>query len=74
MKQYWIVGNALPEQGPNAWEFGGLFESEPKAIAACDSNTDFIAPVYLNEIPPGKALVWSGAYYPKLIPNDHQTP
>jgi hypothetical protein len=61
----WIVGKRLA--GDDAWEFGGVFDSEEKAIAACHANNYFIGPIELNWVPPHERLPkWEGAYFPRL--------
>ena len=77
---YWIVGQIMldnaqgPEDFQRAWGFQGVFDSEEKAVAACKTELYFIAPAIMNEELPESHEEWSGAYYPKLIPNDYQTP
>ena len=62
----WIVGQHKEEieEGKNVWEFGGVFDSEDKAIAACRSDDYYVAPFELNEAQPDETCKMIGSYYP----------
>lgn len=59
----WIVGKNLLE-GPNDWEFIGVFDSEVKAVESCRTYQYFVGPVRLNEAFPDETCEWVGVYYP----------
>ena len=65
MKKLWIVGQHLGVE-ENDWEFGGVFDSEQKAIEACRDDNYFIGPTSLNEPHPHETAEWEGSYYPLL--------
>ena len=61
----WVVGETIRGQ---AWLMQGLFSSEDKAIARCQSARNanfFVAPVTLDATLPDEEAVWPGAYYPE---------
>lgn len=61
--QLWLVGKSLGSE--SHWEFGGVFDSEDKALAACHGPLYFVAPATLNEALPDETLpVWEGLYWP----------
>jgi len=56
------------------WEFTGVFDDEDKAIAACQDENYFIAPVTLNKPFPHEKVEMPGGYYPLAkteAPNDN---
>lgn len=57
-----------------AWSFGGVFDSEEKAVAACRTPAYFVAPFTLNEAQPPEDFIMHGAYYPHLQTKDEATP
>ena len=64
MSAFWIVGKktgTLPDQ----WEFQGVFDSELKAVAACQTASYFVAPAILNEVIRDASEHWPGAYFPR---------
>ena len=66
----WICGKYCGE--PNDWEFIGVFDSEQKAVDACqDFRELWVAPATLNEeIDHGKRTTFPGAYYPNIKEDD----
>ena len=62
MTTLWVMGNLVG--GPECWTMGGVFDSERKAIDACQTANDFIGPVTLNEQAPCEPTPWPGAYFP----------
>jgi hypothetical protein len=69
-KTMWIVGKwCSGENGElnSVWDINGVFDSEEKAIAACDDRPNyFVGPLTLNESLPDKTTEWVGCYYPAL--------
>ena len=66
MKIY-LVGKYIKKINDDvAWECGGVFDSEEKAVAACHDERYFVAPMILNEIAPQEKTDFPGAYYPKV--------
>jgi len=65
-KKLWVVGQykKLTSKGV-VWHFQGVFDSEKKAIEACEDENYFIGPINLNLILPKGGEVWPGCYYPK---------
>ena len=59
----WLVGKYIHEA---AWECGGVFDTEEKAVAACHDYRYFVAPLIMNEIAPRESIDFPGAYYPKI--------
>lgn len=69
--EVWIVGQMIDDSAgedgeARIWEFGGVFTSEEKAIAACRFDEYFIAPHRLNEAQPHETVPMIGCYYPRL--------
>ena len=65
----WIVGKVLnPSEGGDRWEFGGVFNTEKKAVAACKAENYFVGPAALNYVVPEdtKGTPWPQGYYPLL--------
>jgi hypothetical protein len=62
----WIVGKVTQviDDDHVAWEFGGVFDSEEKAKAACHKAEYFIAPYVLNVAEPDERSKMVGSYYP----------
>ncbi len=62
---FWLVGKALDEEHPDAWEFQGLYHDQHLALARCHGEPDFwIGPVYLNMDIGSEKQVWPGARFP----------
>lgn len=61
----WVCGRttASTDQG-EVWEMQGVFDDRAKAVAACKSARDFIAPITLNEVQPEETTEWPGAEFP----------
>lgn len=59
----WVVGQ-INSDNYKEWEFQGVFDSEEKAVEACETETYFIAPAVLNETVPHEGVDWVGGYYP----------
>jgi hypothetical protein len=72
-KVLWLVGQMINETDPDhpVWEFGGIFASEEKAIAACRADNYFIAPTSLDYAWPEESMVMPDSYYPRLETKDH---
>lgn len=66
----WLCGNFIcsADEIRAVWEFAGIFDTEAKAVAACEDSHYFVAPVTLNESQPGESVIFPGAYYPHLEP------
>lgn len=68
--QLWIVGrfysndDAAPHGARTRWGWGGVFDTKEAAVAACETENDFIAPCVLNynSVPDSEPLV--GQQYP----------
>lgn len=57
---FWLVGRLVD----NTWEFQGLYVDEIEAIARCETDYWFIAPVVLGEfVPPETTEDWPGSYF-----------
>lgn len=67
MTNLWIVGRINPENH-REWDFMGVFDSEPVAIAACLNENYFVAPIVLNHYTPDETIEWPGLYYPIKYP------
>lgn len=63
-KTLWIVGQIRPEQHSQLFEFQGVFSSKELAIAACRSQTYFVAPTMLDVEIPDEQSAWPGCEYP----------
>lgn len=61
-----VVGKLVKDGpvGERVWELGGVFESEPLAIAACKGTNYFIGPIELNFVTPEEVTEWPGCYFP----------
>lgn len=62
--RYWIVGKWIDCECKKAWEFAGIYDTEEKAIKACEEDNYFIGPTPMNSSMPDVSIVWPGAYYP----------
>ena len=64
----WVVGKWRGSGGvglSNIWDINGVFDSEEKAIEACDNRPSyFIGPLTLNQSLPDETTEWPGLYYP----------
>ena len=70
-QELWVVGKMVDDT-QNSWEFGGVFTTKQKAIAACHTDQYFIAPAELDVVWPDERIdPWPGAYYPHLETSDH---
>ena len=65
-EKIWIVGKHRGGSiGHAVWDMNGAFDSEDKAIDACDNRPDyFVGPLILNESLPDETGTWPGMYYP----------
>lgn len=65
-KIMWLVGQRADLAGrSDQWEFGGVFDTEIAAIAACRDWSYFVASFYLNETFPHETTnVWLSSSYP----------
>lgn len=57
----WIVGQWKPDR----WDFGGVFDTQELAEAACQDQTYFVGPAPMNVAIPHERQDWPGCYYPK---------
>lgn len=66
MKILWIVGKWRSGDVKNSvWDINGVFDSEEKAIEACDNRPYyFVGPLTLNESSPDETEEWVGCHYP----------
>ncbi len=67
-KKLWIVGKCRRYDERTEtfnWDFQGVFDTKEKAIAACKSIADFVAPAVLNKELPEKSEEWKGCFYPR---------
>ena len=62
----WLVGRfiSIHDDG-TCWEWIGIFDTEWRAVDACQDETYFIGPAKLNESLPYETVDWPGCYYPK---------
>ena len=60
----WLVGQFKGREKGIVWEFQGIFNTEPKAIAACVKSNYFVAKVTLNEKCPEDTQTFKEMYYP----------
>lgn len=63
MKQIvWVVGRKVQ----NNWSFLGVFKKRQKAISVCTTESDFVGPVYFDELVKmcDKATPWPKGVYP----------
>lgn len=75
MKKIWIVGQAVLYDvcgNVERWEFQGVFSTEQKAKAACQTSDYFMCSYVVDDevqhetLPDGMAI--RGGYYPLRIP------
>lgn len=67
-KKIWVAGRFTDNAEMEFhWGILGVFDSETKAIAACETSRDFIGPLGLNKEIEGKWLKWPGQYYPFAV-------
>ncbi len=45
-------------------EFVGVYDSEERAVAACQSETYCVCPIEMNFTTPTETTEWPGCYYP----------
>ncbi len=70
VKRMWCVGRNIDKVTTaqaklvDKWDFGGVFTTERKAVAACRDYTYFVGPVKVNEQLPEMQMEWPGCYYP----------
>ena len=72
----WIAGKDEDFHSDGSqWDLIGIFDSEEKAVAACEAEasenvicagSEFVAPFTLNEILPVEKRTMPGCYYPLL--------
>jgi len=66
-RKVWIVGLHIDRTDAGTiWEFFGVFDNELAAVAACKSDSHFVAPAVMNRTLPDETIDWPGCYYPRL--------
>lgn len=63
---FWLVGRTFADNRP--WEFQGLYTTEAAAVARCEGEDWFVAPVIADESAPIATTPWPGARRPAEEP------
>ena len=64
-EQVWIAGVSNYDKWDDkwpAWQFVGVYDSEEKAVAVCETNQYFVAPYTVNAVEGDGTM--QGCYYP----------
>ncbi len=65
--EHWVVGRCLAALRQRAvWDLVGVFDTEDKAVRACQGESDFVMPVPVNALLPQSSGLNARAYYPLL--------
>lgn len=68
----WIVGKVIDIK-TSSWEFGGIFDTEEKAVSVCYTDDYFTAEVEVNSVPATWPCWFSVCYYPRLETKEEGT-
>ena len=59
----WVVRRWWYHSGGSGWNLLGIYTEEKDAVAACETASDLVGPVPLNQYLGGN-IGWPGTYYP----------